>query len=82
MSQKKTTSDTTHFPLPNFTKQQIAARYGCSVERINEQYRANAAQMARMAEKATATGKKVNGYTAEQLHFQSERFFYLANANF
>jgi len=45
----------------------VAAMFGTTVDRVRAQYRRNAAQLAEMADKATATGKPVNGYSAESL---------------
>jgi hypothetical protein len=45
----------------------IAARFGVSEDRIRQQFRDNAADLAAMAAKARSKGRKVNGYTAEQL---------------
>jgi hypothetical protein len=53
------------------TVEQVAARFGASVERVRESYRANAVQLTNMAAKAERTGRKVNGYTAEQLRAMS-----------
>jgi hypothetical protein len=44
-----------------------AALLGCSVEQAKRQFAKNAAQLASMADKATATDRRVNGYTAEEL---------------
>lgn len=44
---------------------QAANILGWPLDRIKEQYKSNAAQMRKMAEKAHKTGKKVNGATAE-----------------
>lgn len=49
------------------TPAQIAAMFGCSVEQARAQLLANAQQMAGMAAKARAAGKRLRGYTAEQL---------------
>lgn len=43
--------------------------------RVRETYRLNAAQLRKMAQRAETTGRKVNGYTAEQLN---ERAFKMA----
>jgi hypothetical protein len=49
------------------TPEQIAARFGCTVEQARAQLQRNADQLARMAAKANKTGKNVNGFTAAQL---------------
>ncbi len=61
-----------------FTIEQTAAIYGVSIEAIKAQYLANAQGMERMYNKAIETGKKVNGYTAEQLKVKVEEFKALA----
>jgi hypothetical protein len=52
----------------------VAKRFGTTIERVRAQYLANAAQMRAMAEKAERTGRKVNGYTAEQLNARADEF--------
>jgi hypothetical protein len=47
------------------TAQQVAEIFGCTVEQAKDQFKANAQQMRKMA--AKAIGKKVNGFTHEQL---------------
>jgi hypothetical protein len=47
------------------TEEQIAKRFGCTVEQVRANHKANADALAKMT--AKASGKKVNGYTAEQL---------------
>lgn len=49
------------------TLQSIAARFGCTVQQVRDQYTANAAQLRSMERKARERGRKVNGYTADQL---------------
>ena len=61
-----------------FTKDQISKMFGCSIERLNEQYAENAKTFERMYEKAIKTGKKVNGYTAVQLKQMVEKYKGLA----
>lgn len=61
-----------------FTIEQTAAMYGVSVEAIKAQYLANAQGMERMYNKAVETGKKVGGFTAEQLKEHVEAFKALA----
>jgi hypothetical protein len=61
-----------------FTVEQTAKAFNVSVEAIKAQYAANAESMERMYNKAIETGKKVNGYTAEQLKAKVEEFKALA----
>lgn len=49
------------------TNEQIAKIFGCTTNAVRRQFAANAAQTARMADKARTTGRKVNGYTLAQL---------------
>lgn len=53
--------------MENLTTSQTASFFGVSVERIKQQYAENAKQLEQMYNKAVATGKKVNGFTAEYL---------------
>jgi hypothetical protein len=46
---------------------EVAAIFNCPVENVRAQYLRNAAQLEAMAAKTEATGKPVNGYTAESL---------------
>lgn len=61
-----------------FTIEQTAKMYGVSVEAIKAQYAANAQGMERMYNKAVETGKKVGGFTADQLKAKVEEFKTLA----
>lgn len=47
--------------------EQLAARFGCTAEQIRAQFGKNADVLGRMAVKAEASAKQVNGYSAEQL---------------
>lgn len=58
-----------------FTAQQAAKMFGVSIERIKEQYLANAQGLEKMYNKAIATGKKVNGYTTEQLEAMAAEYY-------
>lgn len=58
-----------------FTPEQAAKMFGVSIERIKEQYLANAQGLEKMYNKAIATGKKVNGYTAEQLEAITAEYY-------
>lgn len=53
--------------------QMVAARFGCTVEQARRQYRRNADQLWEMRDRALETGKKVNGYTADQLRDMAVR---------
>lgn len=59
---------------PALSKPEIASMFNVPQERINEQYKANATQMRKMAEKARKTGKKVNGATADELEEKAKWF--------
>lgn len=50
-----------------YTQEHIAKVLGCTVEQLTGQHAKNAAQLALMLHKATTTGRKVNGFTADQL---------------
>jgi polyhydroxyalkanoate synthesis regulator phasin len=50
-----------------FSKQLFAKAIGVSVEQLEAQYRANIASLTEDSNKARSTGKKVRGYTADQL---------------
>lgn len=63
---------------PFISKEQFAKMNNVSVERLNEQYRDNAAQMRKTAEKARKLGKKVNGLTADQWDEKAKSFEELA----
>jgi len=47
------------------TAQEIAAIFGCTVDQAKQQFKQNAKQLRKMAEKAI--GKKYNGFTHDQL---------------
>jgi len=57
------------------TPEQVAKMLGVSLERIKEQYLSNAQGLEKMYNKAVATGKKVNGYTADQLDKMAADFY-------
>lgn len=61
-----------------FNIEQTAAMFNVSVERIKEQYAANAQGLERMYNKAVLTGKKQGGLTADQLKGKMEQFKALA----
>ncbi len=64
--------------LPAFTKQQTCRMFGCTMEQLNNQYLRNAQVFEKMYEKAVATSKKVNGYTADQLDQLTGKYYQLA----
>ena len=45
----------------------IAARFNCSVEQVGAQFVKNHNSLSGMYREASASGKKVNGHTSEQL---------------
>ena len=51
---------------------QIAGLLGCTEAQIRAQFAQNAKQLAAMADKAKTTGRKVNGYTAEELRSSAD----------
>lgn len=55
------------------TISEIARQFGCTPDQVRAQFAKNADQMAKMAEKARSTTRKVNGYTAEQLYTKAEQ---------
>lgn len=63
---------------PLLNKQELANMFNVPAERISEQYKVNAAQMRKMAEKARQTGRKVNGATAAELEEKAKWFEELA----
>lgn len=58
-----------------YTPEEAAQLFGVSIERIKEQYLDNAKTFEKMYNKAIATGKKVNNYTAEQLEQLTAEFY-------
>jgi len=50
-----------------YTEEMIAKVMRCSVPQLRSQYAKNSAQLATMLHKAVTTGRKVNGYTADEL---------------
>jgi hypothetical protein len=45
----------------------VAERFGCAPAQARRQYARNAEQLRGMCERALETGRKVNGYTADEL---------------
>ncbi len=62
----------------SLTPEQTAKMFGVSVSQIKKQYAVNLAGLKRMLDKAKLTGKKVNGYTEEQLVKMVEKYSKLA----
>lgn len=58
-----------------YTDEMIAEVMGCTVEQLRSQHAKNAAQIAGMLVKATETGRKVNGFTAQQLSGMYKKSF-------
>lgn len=59
-----------------YTPEMVAQVMGCTVEQLRNQHARNANQLAGMLHKAVTTGKKVNGYTADELrklHLDAQR---------
>lgn len=67
-----------HIMKSHRTATEVAAILGASEERVRLTYRKDAEQLAKMAAKATRSGRKVNGYTAEQLNETAFRAALLA----
>lgn len=59
---------------------QVAQRFGCTVEQVQNLYRKNAIQLQSMANQAKRTGRNVNNYTAEQLAQRAASFLVKAAA--
>lgn len=55
----------------NTNTKTVASILGVSDSAIRRQYAKNAAQLRGMAEKALATGRKVNGYSADELNLRA-----------
>lgn len=66
-------------PIPSLSKEQICQMFGCTMEQLNAQYASNAGVLKGMHEKAKRTGKKVNGYTEQQLKAHTARYKRMAN---
>lgn len=60
--------------IQNPTADKVARMFGCSTQSIRAGYAKNAASLAKMAEKARQTGRKVNGYTAEYLEGKAAEY--------
>ena len=50
----------------------VAAMFGCTEASVREAYARNAKQLLGMAEQANRMGRKLRGYTGEQLQRMSE----------
>lgn len=66
--------------IPPLDKEQICRLFGCTMQQLNEQYSANAAVLWQMHDKSIKIGKKVNGYTADQLAEMADKHDKLAQA--
>lgn len=53
--------------MKKLTVQETANLFGVSVDRIKQQYAENTKGLKKMLDKAKISGKKVNGYSADQL---------------
>lgn len=51
----------------------LALRFGVTPEQLRQQYRANARQLRLLEAKAIESGRKVRGYTADELRTKAER---------
>jgi len=60
-------------------KQQTAEFFGCTLGQLNKQYQSNYEVLLKMFDKAKSLGKKVNGYTEEQLSEMVNKYKELAN---
>jgi hypothetical protein len=49
------------------THEEIAKAFGCSVEQVGAQFVKNYNGLKQMYDKSCASGRRVNGYTSEQL---------------
>ena len=59
---------------------QVANRFGCTVEQARVLYEKNAHQLQSMANKAKRTGRNVNNYTSAQLDQHAASFLVKAAA--
>lgn len=55
------------------SREQFAAKLGCTVDQVKALSASNAIELGEMAAQAEQTGRKVNGYTAEQLRQHEAR---------
>lgn len=63
---------------PTFTPEQVAQMFKVPVANVKVQYAANAETLKKMYDKAVATGKKVSGYTADQLLNHHQQYLNLS----
>jgi len=61
------------------TRHQQAILYNCTPEQLKKQYRANLEGLQRMLKRAEETGKRVNGYTEDELIRLVEKYSQLVN---
>lgn len=59
-------------------KNEICKLFGCSMDQLNEQYKANAEILASMRDKAIKSGKKVGNATAKELSAYTKKYQSLA----
>jgi hypothetical protein len=63
---------------PLLSVSELAAMFNVSEDRIKQQYADNAAVIKKQLDKAIKTGNKVDGYTAEELKANYDRFINLS----
>jgi hypothetical protein len=61
--------------MTKMTNEQVAKRFGCTVDQVKAQFARNAAELANMADQAMLTGKPVNHYTEAQLRKMADEAF-------
>ena len=64
--------------LSILTKPQTCKLFNCTIEQLNNQYKANAASFEKLYHKSLSSGKKINGYTSGQLYDMMIRYRKLA----
>ena len=57
-----------------FTPEQIAQMFNVPVQNVKDHLKENGKQLRSMEAKAKSTGKKVNGYTANQLNTLAKNY--------
>jgi len=61
------------------TRHQQAILYNCTPEQLKKQYMANLERLQGMLTKVEETGKRVNGYSEDELSRLVEKYTQLAN---
>ncbi len=61
--------------MKKYTPEEAAKLFGVSIDKIKDQYLANAKVLEGMHKKAVSTGKKVNNYTANQLETFTTEYY-------